>query len=106
MQFPEGFGDGQGGEMQFPEDFQNSREGMNRSQKGGSDSNSGFSGMPGMETKTTYIPVAAVVHTDTGEKRTFTILEAGDELEVLFEEADGEEVITEIWMEGSREISQ
>lgn len=50
------------------------------------------------QTQTVYLPVAAAVHTDTGEEMTFSILEAGDELEVLFEEVDGEEVIAEIWM--------
>lgn len=55
----------------------------------------------GAETKTVYLPVAVTVHTDTGEERTFSILEAGDELEVRLEEnAEGEEVITEIWMLG------
>ena len=59
-----------------------------------------FMGM-GAETKTVYLPVAVTVHTDTGEERTFSILEAGDELEVRLEEnAEGEEVITEIWMLG------
>lgn len=50
------------------------------------------------QTQTVYLPVAVAVHTDTGEEMTFSILEAGDELEVLFEEVDGEEVIAEIWM--------
>ena len=50
---------------------------------------------------TVYLPVAVKVHTDTGDIRTFSILEAGDELEVLFEEnEEGEEVIIEIWMQG------
>ena len=50
---------------------------------------------------TVYLPVSVKVHTDTGDVRTFSILEAGDELEVLFEEdEDGEEVIVEIWMQG------
>ena len=54
-----------------------------------------------IETKTVYLPVGVVVHTNKGDK-TFSILEAGDELEVLFEENEsGEEVITEIWLEGS-----
>lgn len=53
------------------------------------------------ETKTVYIPVAVVVHTDLDEEMTFSILQAGDELEVLFEEVDGEEVITEIWMKSA-----
>lgn len=53
------------------------------------------------ETKAVYIPVAVVVHTDLDEEMTFSILQAGDELEVLFEEVDGEEVITEIWMKSA-----
>lgn len=61
----------------------------------------GFGGKSQIETKTVYLPVGIAVHTDKGDK-TFSILEAGDELEVLFEEnEDGEEIITEIWMEGS-----
>lgn len=54
-----------------------------------------------MEIHTVYLPVGVKVHTDNGSVRTFTILEAGDELEVLFEEnEEGEEVIVEIWMQG------
>lgn len=55
----------------------------------------------GVDFTTVYLPVAVKVHTDTGDIRTFSILEAGDELEVLFEEnEEGEEVIIEIWMQG------
>lgn len=50
------------------------------------------------EAKTVYLPVAAPVHADTDETMTFSILEDGDELEVLLEEKDGEEIITEIWL--------
>ncbi len=54
-----------------------------------------------METKTVYLPVAVVVHTDTDTNRTFSILQAGDELEVLLmKDENQEEVITEIWMKG------
>ena len=54
------------------------------------------------ETVTVYLPVGAIVHTDTAKEMTFSILEAGDELEVLFEtDEDGNEVITEIWMTGT-----
>lgn len=53
------------------------------------------------ETVTVYLPVAVVVHTDTGEEMTFSILESGDELEVLFEEYEDKEIITEIWMESA-----
>ena len=61
--------------------------------------------LPGMgqsvNTKTVYLPVGIVVHTDIGKQTTFSILEAGDRLEVLFEtDEDGEEIITEIWMLG------
>jgi hypothetical protein len=52
-------------------------------------------------THTVYLPVGITVHTDTGKLTTFSILEAGDSLEVLFEtDEDGEEMITEIWMTG------
>ncbi len=51
------------------------------------------------ETTTVYLPVAVVVHTDTGEQKTFSILEEGDELEVLFQENEkGDEVIVEMWL--------
>lgn len=50
-----------------------------------------------------YLPVSVVVHTDTDEEMTFSILEAGDELEVLFEEVEGEEIITEIWMQSAED---
>ena len=50
-------------------------------------------------TKTVYLPVPVVVHTDTDEKRTFSILEAGDRLQVtIVTDEDGNETITEIWM--------
>ena len=53
------------------------------------------------QTVTVYLPVAVKVHTDE-EDRTFSILEAGDELEVLLQEdEDGEETIIEIWMTGA-----
>ena len=56
----------------------------------------------GRETVTVYLPVAVTVHTGKTSTATFSILEAGDELTVLFEtKEDGSEVITEIWMEGS-----
>ena len=63
--------------------------------------NRGMAARVTRETKTVYIPVAVVVHTDLDEEMTFSILQAGDELEVLFEEVDGEEVITEIWMKSA-----
>ncbi|MCC8067401.1 MAG: hypothetical protein LIO94_09935, partial [Clostridiales bacterium] len=54
------------------------------------------------ETTTVYLQVGVVVHTDTGKEKTFSILEAGDELEVLFETDEaGNEVITEMWLTGT-----
>ena len=51
------------------------------------------------DTKTVYLPVPVVVHTDTDEKRTFSILEAGDRLQVtIVTDEEGNETITEIWM--------
>ena len=50
-------------------------------------------------TKTVYLPVPVVVHTDADEKRTFSILEAGDRLQVtIVTDEEGNETITEIWM--------
>lgn len=61
-----------------------------------------LSGASQVETVTTYLPVGVVVYTDTGKKTTFSILEAGDELEVLFEtNANGDEIITEIRITGA-----
>ncbi len=57
------------------------------------------------ETKTVYLPVPVVVHAADGETYTFAILKAGDQLEVTTEEADGEEIITEIWMKDSGDES-
>lgn len=90
-------------------------EGVDRGQMRGSRSGNSDSGQPedgysfqgrgsksgrmNQETKTVYLPVSVVVHTDTDAEMTFSILKAGDELEVLFEEnEDGEEMITEIWL--------
>ena len=53
------------------------------------------------DTKTVYLPVPVVVHTDTDERRTFSILEAGDRLQVtIVTDEEGNETITEIWMLG------
>ena len=50
-------------------------------------------------TKTVYLPVPVVVHTDADEKRTFSILETGDRLQVtIVTDEEGNETITEIWM--------
>ncbi len=51
------------------------------------------------EPVTVYLQVGVVVHTDSGKERTFSILQAGDELEALFEtDENGNEVITEMWL--------
>ena len=59
----------------------------------------------GATTKTVYLPVPVVVHTDDGD-RTFSILEAGDQLQatILTDEA-GNETITELWLFGTSEES-
>ena len=93
-----------GGNM-TPQDGGNmtSPEGM--SQDGGDMPSGDFqkderSGMQN-NTKTVYLPVPVVVHTDTDEKRTFSILEAGDKLQVtIVTDEEGNETITEIWMLG------
>lgn len=65
--------------------------------KSGKDENSDRSG--NFNTKTVYLPVPVVVHTDTDETRTFSILEAGDRLQVtIVTDEEGKETITEIWM--------
>ena len=52
--------------------------------------------------ETVYLPVGIKVHADNGKVTTFSILEAGDVLQALFEtREDGAEMITEIWMEGT-----
>ena len=66
----------------------------------GENSGSGH-GRQNMNIQTTYLPVGVVVYTDTGKESTFSILEAGDSLEVVFtEKEDGTEIITEIRMLG------
>ena len=59
----------------------------------------------GLTTKTVYLPVPVIVHTDDGD-RTFSILEAGDQLQatILTDEA-GNETITELWLLGTSEES-
>ena len=59
----------------------------------------------GATTKTVYLPVPVVVHTDDGD-RTFSILEVGDQLQatILTDEA-GNETITELWLLGTSEES-
>lgn len=95
------------GEMPDMSQFGNGEMPDMRAMSGG-DSEGGASGrMQGgrgsqVEAKTVYLPVSVVVHTGTTSTATFSILEAGDELTVLYEtNANGEEVITEIWMKGS-----
>ena len=59
------------------------------------DKRGGFSG----ETVTVQIPVGVTVHTSTGTDTTFSRIEAGDMLKILFEEdEDGNMTIVEIWM--------
>lgn len=59
----------------------------------------------GITTKTVCLPVPVVVHTDDGD-RTFSILEAGDQLQatIITDEA-GNETITELWLLGTSEES-
>ncbi len=65
---------------------------------GGDGQEGGFGGMGGQGLTTVYLQVGVVVHAD-GKEKTFSILEAGDELEVLFEtDEEGNEVITEMWL--------
>ncbi|MCD8022592.1 MAG: MSCRAMM family adhesin SdrC, partial [Lachnospiraceae bacterium] len=55
------------------------------------------------ESVTVYLPVGVIVYTTTGKEKTFTILQAGDELEVLFEtDTDGNEVITKMWLKDTQ----
>ena len=57
----------------------------------------------GTATKTVYLPVPVVVHTDDGD-RTFSILEAGDQLQAtIVTDEDGNETITELWLLGTFE---
>ena len=98
-----------GGNMTPPEGMQ--QDGENKmtpgeiSQDGGDMSSGDFQmgGRSGLQsnTKTVYLPVPVVVHTDTDERRTFSILEAGDKLQVtIVTDEEGNETITEIWMLG------
>lgn len=57
----------------------------------------------GPSTKTVYLPVPVVVHTDDGD-RTFSIIEAGDQLQAtIVTDEDGNETITELWLLGTGE---
>jgi hypothetical protein len=54
-----------------------------------------------METTTVYLPVGVPVYSGS-KTATFSILQAGDELEVQFEtDENGTEVITKIWITGT-----
>ncbi len=56
-------------------------------------------GMMGGATTSTQIPVGVAVHTTADTKTTFSRIQSGDILKILFEtDADGNEVIVEIWM--------
>ena len=55
--------------------------------------------MGGSEAVTTLIPVGVTVHTTSGAETTFQRLVSGDMVKILMEtNAEGEEVIIEIWM--------
>lgn len=83
---------------QIPENMDMSQMGKKEMSQDGVDR----TGRMNMETQTVYLPVPVVVHTDAGEEMTFSILQEGDELEVLFEEAEGEEMIIEIWIKDTK----
>ncbi len=73
--------------------------GMPDSDTSGESGNSGRGSMGSGETVTTLIPVGVTVHTTSDAKTTFQRLVAGDIIKILMEtNADGEEVIIEIWM--------
>ncbi|MCF0132387.1 MAG: hypothetical protein HUJ72_00830 [Blautia sp.] len=56
------------------------------------------------DTTTVYLSVAVEVYSNIGEKKTFSILQEGDEAEALFEKGDdGTEVITQIWLKSTGE---
>lgn len=105
---PEGMNFPTDGEM--PEDFPGGMKSKSAANEGGAEADfpnrsekGSYGGRRSQDTKTVYLPVSVVVHTDTEEEMTFSILEAGDELEVLFEEVEGEEIITEIWMKSAED---
>lgn len=111
MTFPEGIPQGSEGGMTPPDKIpQGSEDGMTPPDKTLQKSEDGMfsegmtqkdSSAEKQNTKTVYLPVPVVVHTDTDEKRTFSILEAGDRLQVtIVTDEDGNETITEIWMLG------
>ena len=104
MEFPEGMSMPEG--MELP-DGMSMPEGMELPEEmdvSGDAAASGFfenAFKSSAETVTVYLPVGIKVHTGNGKTSTFSILEAGDQLEVLFEEnKNSEEVITEIWLLG------
>lgn len=73
--------------------------GMPDSDTSGESGNSGRGSMGNGETVTTLIPVGVTVHTTSDAKTTFQRLVSGDMIKILMEtNADGEEVIIEIWM--------
>lgn len=85
-----------GGGMPQGDGSASENEGSDSNSKGGK--NNMFS-MMGTETVTTYIPVGVTVHTAEDRKTTFSRLYSGDIVKMLLEtNADGEEVIVEIWM--------
>ena len=111
-ELPEGTEPGQTGRGELPEGFdptqaeENSSENADQGRgKSGRKSGTGenLPARGNTETKTVYLPVSVVVHTDSGEEMTFSILEAGDELEVLMETTEEEEMIVEIWMRNTED---
>ena len=110
----EGDGIPQGDSSMTPPDGMPQMDGNVAPPDGSSQGNTDLSGMPEnmpsgafqkgdrseqQDTKNVYLPVPVVVHTDTDEKRTFSILEAGDRLQVtIVTDEEGNETITEIWM--------
>ena len=92
FEMPSG-GEAPSGDFEMPSDGEKS---SSDSSRGGKDN---MFSMMGTETVTTYIPVGVTVHTADDKKTTFSRLYSGDIVKMLLEtNADGEEVIVEIWM--------
>ena len=92
-QMPEGE-DGEIPQMLEGEDGEDGQQ-MEEASGEKADKRGGFSG----ETVTVQIPVGVTVHTSMGTDTTFSRIEAGDMLKILFEEdEDGNMTIVEIWM--------
>lgn len=99
MELPEGMSMPEGIELPEGMDIPEGVDFFSDTSMGGSRENPFASSV---ETTTVYLPVRIKVHTGNGKTAAFSILEAGDQLEVLFEENEnGEEVITEIRLIGT-----